>query len=460
MHEIGHAIGLKHPNQTVDDYATGVFEDNTAPDDPKVTIMPRPMAECRTSHLLPLDMAAAASIYGSPGSGAAGTPTGSGEVIIPIRGSGALSPRGAWNSVTIRMTRLPVRWQTIQGSNSVSSWTWNPASQTMTQTATPADEVLHGTSVNDVIIANYGTDSLFGLDGNNTLYGGTLNSSVDTFYGGPNADTMYGGALVPAGGTFVQGVGDYTFFAGGGTESMVGGGTDGSSSGGTDNFYDGTYDGFGSGGTDHMVGDGKTDNFYVGSTNTTVTENNSASNATLYTKVSYTLPKYVDTLYLYAGGLTGTANNDANVSMFGSGDGANTLVGGGGYNYMVGGPDNDTFVAGSGGGSMYGQTGDNTFEFKSVADGNYYLGDFNLGTNIIDLTGIATTYGQPLQFIGNAAFTHTGQVQTITDGNTINVNVDTATSGVVNFDINVFNNGAALTASDFDWRAIAPERLS
>jgi hypothetical protein len=117
---------------------------------------------------------------------------------------------------------------------------------------------------------------------------------------------------------------------------------------------------------------------------------------------------------------------------------------------MVGGPDNDTFNAGPGGDSMYGQGGDNTFVFQSIADTGSYIGDFNLGTDTIDLTGIAKTYGAPLTFIGDAAFTHTGQVQTLPDGEYTQVNVDTATNGVVDFGLVVNNGGAALTASDFD----------
>jgi Ca2+-binding RTX toxin-like protein len=447
LHEIGHAIGLKHPGQMDDDPSTGIDEDNMAPNDPNLTIMATTgdAKGSGTGHLKALDIAAAASIYGQPTGGAPGTATGSGEVIAPTVIGGVTSYIAqTWDPSS---TSAPVQTAfTGGGANSVSTWTWDPSTQTLTQTAATANDVIHGTSVNDVINAGNGMDSLFGLDGNNTLYGGTLSTSNDTFYGGPNADTMYGGALVDN--TFVAGAGTYTFFAGGGTESMVGGG-----SASTNTFYDGTYDNFGSGGTDYMVGDGATDKFYVGGPKTTVTENNPDSDATLYTTVSYTLPQHVDTLYLFAAGLTGTGNNDANISMFGSGTGANTLIAGTGADYMVGGSGNDTLIAGSGNDSMYGQIGDNTFVFKSVADTNSYIGDFNLGTDTIDLTGIAKTFGNPLTFIDDAGFTSTGQVQTVVDpfnSSYIDVNVDTAASGVVDFQIVVNNNGAALTASDFD----------
>lgn len=437
LHEIGHAIGLKHPNQTDDDYSTGIFEDNTAADDPNLTVMATTGDDsgAGAGHLKALDIAAAASIYGSPGGGAAGTPTGPGEVITDtVSGGTTTFTATTWDSGTETESQTNTTAATFSGSNSVSSWTWNPTTQTLTQTAAAANDVIHGTSVNDVIYAGSGTDSLFGLDGDNTLYGGSLSTSVDTFYGGPDADTLYGGAS-----------GTNTFYAGAGTESMVGGGPSS-----TNTFYDGTYDGFGSGGTDYMIGDGATDNFYVGSASTSVTEDNPLSNATVYATVSYTLPQYVDTLYLYSGGLTGTGNDDAHNTMYGSGAGPNTLIAGTGADYMVGGPDNDTFDAGPGGDSMYGQAGANTFTFQSIADTGSYIGDFNLGTDTIDLSGIAKTYGQPLTFIGDAPFTAPGQVQTLPDGSDIEVNVDTAATGVVDFQVVVYNGGAPLTASNFD----------
>jgi hypothetical protein len=314
----------------------------------------------------------------------------------------------------------------------------------MTQTAVAGDapDVIHGTSVNDVIYANNGTDSLFGLDGNNTLVGGTSTASVDTFYGGPNADTMTGGA------------GTNTFYAGAGTESMVGGA-------GTNTFYDGTYDDFGSGGTDIMVGNSATDKFYIGSTDTTVTENKASGNATLYTTVSYTNPTNVDTMYLYAEGITGTANNDASVTIYGDGD--STLIAGSGADYLAGGGGGiggNTLVAGSGADSLYGGGGANTFAFKSVADNNpnTFIGDFVEGTDKIDLSGIADSLGHSLTFIGNTetevsfSADDPGQVQTYVSGDEAFVAVDTTNGTGATLSIRVYDNGTdngiALQESD------------
>jgi len=443
LHEVGHAIGLKHPTQMDDDSGTGIDEDNVlATDtsgpyegnvDPSITIMSTAIDENNADdiHLGSLDLIAAASIYGSPGTGVPGTPTGSGEVITDtISGGVTTFTTSTWDSSTETGTQTNSSADTISGSNSVSSWTWDPATQTMTQTGTNATtDVIHGTSVNDVIIAGSGNDSLFGLDGSNTLtsVANATTASVDTFYGGPNADTMDGGA------------GTNTFYAGAGTESMVGGT-------GTNTFYDGTYDAFGSGGTDVMVGDGATDSFYVGSTNTTVTENNASSNATLYTTVSYTNPTNVDTMYLYAEGITGTVNNDASVTIYGDGD--STLIAGSGADYLAGGGGGiggNTLVAGSGADTLFGGGGANTFVFNSVADNNpgTYIGDFVEGTDKIDLTGL----GESLTFIGNTetevAFSANdpGQVQTYVSGDEAFVAVDTTDGTAATLTIRVYDNG-------------------
>ena len=406
LHEVGHAIGLKHPTLAIDDYATQVFEDNVlSADDPTLTIMstlPDPAAD---PHLLPLDLAAAAAIYGAPGSGAAGTPTGPGEVVTATTGI-------------------------VTGSNSVSSWSWNADTQTMTQTAATADDVIHGTSVNDIIHAGSGTDYLFGLNGTNTLYGGTSSTSVDYLYGGPDSDTLNGGAGI-----------NY-LYAGAGTEVLNGGA-------GTNTFYDGGADGFGGGGLDTLNGRGANDIFFVSSANTRVSESNPGAVGTVYASVSFTLPQYVDSLILSGTGLTGTANDDPYVSVYGDATNASTLIAGSGADYMVGGSGNDTLVAGSGFDSMFGGGGANTFVIGSVADTNAYIGDFKPGTDKIDLSGIARGLGTPLNFIGAGPFTgQAGQVESFVAGGLTFVDIDTTGSGSPGLQVQIFDNGVALQAGD------------
>ena len=155
LHEIGHAIGLKHPTEDVNDTLGGVDHNQVlAADDPSLTIMSKlPQDPNSPIHLHTLDEQAAAFIYGQPGTGGVYT-----------------------TSAT--------------GADSVSNWSWDATTQTLTQTAVTVDETIRGTSVNDIIYGSSGNDKLFGLAGDDTLYGEDGN---DTLYGGSGTDTLVGG---------------------------------------------------------------------------------------------------------------------------------------------------------------------------------------------------------------------------------------------------------------------------
>ncbi len=156
LHEIGHAIGLKHPTEVVTDYAANpvvVHDQVLSSDDPDLTIMatvedPNTGAD---SHLQTLDMQAAAYLYGPAGTGG----------VYTVSASGA---------------------------DAVSSWVWDATTQTMTQTALQTNEAVRGTSVDDVINGLAG-DQLFALDGNDTLNGA---GGGDKLYGGPGSDMLIG----------------------------------------------------------------------------------------------------------------------------------------------------------------------------------------------------------------------------------------------------------------------------
>ncbi|WP_198350912.1 M10 family metallopeptidase C-terminal domain-containing protein [Flavisphingomonas formosensis] len=155
LHEIGHAIGLKHPTEAVTDYAADpdvVHDQVLASDDPSRTIM---ATVGGASHLLQLDKDAAAFIYGSAGTG--------GVVTSDASGS---------NSV-------------------VSSWSWNATTETLTEAGHAGADTIRGTSVTDIVSGLDGDDWLFGLNGDDQLFGGAGN---DLLSGGPGHDVMTGGA--------------------------------------------------------------------------------------------------------------------------------------------------------------------------------------------------------------------------------------------------------------------------
>ena len=365
LHEIGHAIGLKHPDQVV--YTPDGTEHNQVlnpmENSDTLTIMSETQDAntAANAKLFPLDQLAAADLYGPAGTGGVETVSAS-------------------------------------GVNSVSSWTWDATTNTVTQTAVSANETIHGTSVNDIIygfdyggsVATSGTITMFGLDGTNTLYAG---SGTTNLYGGPGTNLLLGGA-----------------------------------------------------------GD---DNFYIYSDQTTIEDiYTTGSNALYATGVNATLPENVDTLHLFGAGLTGTGNNQ-NDSMFGDGVYSNTLVAGSGNDYMVGGGGDDTLVAGTGIDTMYGKAGANTFVF---APGDApvgpefdvdFIGDFKPGTDTLDFSAFMRA-GHALTFIGTTPLTAPGQVDEFISGTYTFVEGDVSSQGQPDFEIQLAGS-LNLQAGDFNF---------
>ena len=365
LHEIGHAIGMKHPDQQV--YTADGVDHNQVLDPMEnsatITIMSEigDTENAANPSLFTLDKLAAADLYGPAGTGGVETVSAS-------------------------------------GVNSVSSWTWDATSDTLTQTAVSANETIHGTSVDDIIygydyggsVATSGTISMFGLDGTNTLYAG---SGTTNLYGGPDANTLIGGA--------------------------------------------------------------GNDSFYVYSDQTSVLDTYTTGNNALYaTGVNATLPENVDTLQLYGSGLTGTGN-DQDDSIFGDGVYANTLIAGSGNDYMVGGSGGNTLVAGTGIDTMYGGTGANTFAFApgdapvNNPNGTDYIGDFKPGTDKLDFSAY-TKAGHDLTFVGTAPLTGPGQVDYSTSGGFTFVEGDVTSAGGADFEIQMAGS-LNLQASDFSF---------
>lgn len=148
LHELGHALGLKHPWES--------FGSHTETLDPLLdttanTVMSYNGAE--PTGLGPLDLAAAQAIYGGPG----------------------------------------------EDGTQAASWGWNAAAQRLTQTGFAAADTLIGISVRDVISGLAGDDHIYPLDGNDSVNGGAGQDSIhggsgsDTLVGGPGADTLQGG---------------------------------------------------------------------------------------------------------------------------------------------------------------------------------------------------------------------------------------------------------------------------
>ena len=143
LHEIGHAIGLKHPTEEWTQFAASppVVHNVWSVDNPALTVM-----SPDSTLLAPaaFDIQAVEYIYGTQ----------------------------------------------AQDGTQVASWSWNAGTQTLTQTGFAIDDAIRGSSVKDIINGAGGDDLLFGLADNDRLNGGTGN---DSLFGGVGTDTMVGG---------------------------------------------------------------------------------------------------------------------------------------------------------------------------------------------------------------------------------------------------------------------------
>ena len=322
-------------------------------DDPSLTIMST-IGETGggAATLKALDMSAAAYLYG---------PTGSGGVVTA----------------------------STSGANSVSSWSWNAATQTLTQHATSMfGETIYGTSVDDIITGTGGSDHLYGLAGNNQLNGGDGN---DYLYDGPGNNVLIGG---------------------------------------TGN-----------------------DNYYVSNSATQITENPGEGDDTVYATVSYALPVNVEALYLSGPGLTGQGNDQGDqifgdgtyASTLIGGTGNDYIVGGAGDDTIQGGGGDDLMYGGAGANHFVFTPANEGPLVSTIGDFTSAQGDK------IDLSAITTTGAHPgnaLTYIGQAAFGDiAGQVREVVGSTSTLLEGDVNGDGAADFEIQL-NHAPNVQASD------------
>jgi len=166
LHEIGHALGFKHPFET---FGTHDAVLDPALDTTAQTVMSYTGAE--PTGLGPLDRAAAVAVYGTAG----------------------------------------------RDGTQVASWSWDAGLERLTQTGRNTGEVMQGVSVADSMMGRGGDDLMLGFEGDDTLNGG---GGLDTLYGGAGDDSLLGGS---GDDTLDGGAGDDRLLGQQGNDQLAGG---------------------------------------------------------------------------------------------------------------------------------------------------------------------------------------------------------------------------------------------
>jgi len=178
LHEIGHALGLKHPFHKMP-YNKKLLGSDL--DHVKHTVMSYTGADLKMGpvQLGALDIEAIRALYGNPS----------------------------------------------QDGRQVAKWSWNKTKETLSQTGKSKADIIYGVNAKDIIKSVSGNDKLYGFAGNDTLYGGHGN---DVLSGGKNDDKLYGdtGNDVLRGGSgndmLLGATGDDNLGGGDGNDSLYG----------------------------------------------------------------------------------------------------------------------------------------------------------------------------------------------------------------------------------------------
>lgn len=365
LHEIGHAIGLKHPFDTED------FNPDTltaATDDGAHTVM---TYNDYFPRLGSFDPQAAQAMYG------------------------------------------------VTDAANLASWSWNATTRSLTQTGTAAANTIYGTATLDMINGGAGDDELQGFGGSDTLQGG---SGDDRLFGGDGDDLFprpAGRDVIDGGDGFdaldLSGVttaitmtplfdADYRYAITFGSELIrifsvedIRGGSSTDTLGAYNHAgYDGGFSLFGNGGNDKLVvslGNDRLD----GGSGTDTAFLDSASSAAVVNLASTAAQRVGSSRdsFFNIENLVGTAYND---TLTGT-DAKNSFLGGNGVDKLSGGGGVDRLDGGDGNDRLTGGDGRDIFVWGADTSARLYIGDKDTITDFghdidrIDLRGININEG-------------------------------------------------------------------
>ena len=329
-HEIGHALGLKHP-----------FEDevvlDSSIDDLAHTVMTYNSAGGPATALGTLDVLAIQHLYGL---------------------------------------------QSADGTQA-QSWSWDAAALRLTQAGGAGDDTLAGVAVNDSISAGAGADYVMARGGADLLHGG---DGADTMAGGAGTDTLDGGG----GNDILDGDYDNDTISGGeGDDELWGmGGADTLHGDGGDDYLDA------GGGVNRLIGGAGSDTLTISSGADTVEGGDGydelwflgapVANNLSYASLAARGGSYagIEAVALFGDGAADTLQGGhmpdflmgyqgadslsagaANDELYGD-TGADTLSGGDGDDFLEGWSGDDVILPGEGADEIWGDTGVDTVDFS------------------------------------------------------------------------------------------------
>ncbi len=397
LHEIGHALGLKEPNQPWTLYgpptpvAYNSWNPTVSGGQPASTQTVMNEGPTALTGLGPLDVQAIQSIYGAP------------------------SLRGTQDS----------------------SYTWNATTSTLTQHISNAASIeVRGISTNNILYAGSGADTIM-----------AVGSGTNQVFGGKGADVLVGGS------------GRNWLYAGSGPTTLIGGpGVDATHPGisylikgtGRDAFVGG-FDYAGANYNGHSYADYQTVKTGVEVNLLNPALNQGAAAGDTYNNIHNVIgTNGNDTIIGDNGDGAGYAKGD-NLNGL---NGNDLIIGGTGPDTITCGSGLDTVSGGGGADWLRAGTGSDTFLYSALTDSTLAAPDIitgfgNNAGNRIDFTALEQSLHETFTFIGTAAFgAPVGQIRDVVTGNTVNLYIDAQTAKTADFRIE-FTNLGSLVAGDF-----------
>ena len=446
MHEIGHALGLKHPHEAD---GSGVVA-NLNTDTTAYTVMSyrsyvnQPIdaglgQDFYSTSLMLHDIAAIQYIYGANTNTRSGDTVYSwapGQQILQAIWDGGGTDTIDWSNQSSNATinlnagawsQLgPAYWNGQANESKTLAIAYKVTIENATGGS--GNDNITGNSVNNILNGGAGNDTLNGGAGNDTLNGEAGNDTLD---GGTGIDTLTGAAgndiytvdttadtineLAGGGTDTVKSSVTYTLGATSNLENLTLTGSSaingtgnalnniitGNTANNTLNGGDGNDTLNGAAGIDTLTGGAGNDTYVVDTTTDTINEAAGAGTDIVQASVTYTLgaTSNLENLTLTgSSAINGTGNalnniitgNAANNTLNG-GDGNDTLNGGNGIDSLIGGNGNDILAGGSGNDVLTGGGGNDQFlyntnaAFVASAVGVDTINDFSVGIDKIVL---------------------------------------------------------------------------